>query len=79
MGEAYWAARKGDVLLHTSLLADVVGAAVEIGCYAIIGAACMAVTAAAIALVSGTSVAAAVTAALTGGATAAVCLSLIHI
>ena len=36
MGEAYWAAREGDVLLHTSLLADVVGAAVELGFYAAI-------------------------------------------
>ena len=36
MGEAYWAARKGDVLLHTSLLADVVGAAVELICDAAI-------------------------------------------
>ena len=34
MGEAYWAAREGDVLLHTSLLADIVGAAVELGFYA---------------------------------------------
>ncbi|ORF05825.1 hypothetical protein BGI03_00080, partial [Snodgrassella alvi] len=39
MGEAYWGARKGDVLLHTSLLADLVEAAVEIACYAAITAA----------------------------------------
>ena len=39
MGEAYWAARKGDVLLHTSMLADLVEAAVEIACYAVITAA----------------------------------------
>lgn len=39
MGEAYWAARKGDVLLHTSMLADLVEAAVEIACYAAITAA----------------------------------------
>ena len=38
MGEAYWAARKGDVLLHTSVLADYVEAAVEILCYAAITA-----------------------------------------
>ena len=36
MGEAYWAAREGDVFLHTSLLADVVGAAVELICDAAI-------------------------------------------
>ncbi|PIT22794.1 hypothetical protein BGI37_13350 [Snodgrassella alvi] len=39
MGEAYWAAREGDILLHTSILADIVGAAVEIATYAAITAA----------------------------------------
>ncbi|WP_144353386.1 DUF6531 domain-containing protein, partial [Snodgrassella alvi] len=39
MGEAYWAAREGDVLLHTSLIADIAGAAVEIACYTAITAA----------------------------------------
>ncbi|WP_180297838.1 DUF6531 domain-containing protein, partial [Snodgrassella alvi] len=39
MGEAYWAAREGDILLHTSMLADIVGAAVEIATYAAITAA----------------------------------------
>ncbi|NUF79455.1 hypothetical protein GY065_11160, partial [Snodgrassella sp. ESL0323] len=39
MGKAYWAAREGDVLLHTSMLADLVEAAVEIVCYAAITAA----------------------------------------
>ncbi|WP_370470001.1 RHS repeat-associated core domain-containing protein [Snodgrassella alvi] len=39
MGNAYWAAREGDILLHTSMLADIVGAAVEIACYAAITAA----------------------------------------
>ena len=39
MGKAYWAAREGDVLLHTSMLADLVEAAVEIACYAAITAA----------------------------------------
>jgi len=34
MGEAYWAAREGDILLHTSMLADIVGAAVELACTA---------------------------------------------
>ncbi|MCO6519397.1 PAAR domain-containing protein, partial [Snodgrassella sp.] len=32
MGDAYWAAREGDVLLHTSMLADLTGAAVELAC-----------------------------------------------
>ncbi|ORF09443.1 hypothetical protein BGI03_03875, partial [Snodgrassella alvi] len=39
MGQAYWAAREGDILLHTSLLADIASAAVEIACYAAITAA----------------------------------------
>ncbi len=39
MGLAYWAAREKDILLHTSLLADIAGAAVEIACYAAITAA----------------------------------------
>ena len=39
MGDAYWAAREGDVLLHTSMLADLAGAAVEIACYAAVTAA----------------------------------------
>ncbi|MGE9549320.1 hypothetical protein ACQP6D_09695, partial [Snodgrassella sp. CS2] len=39
MGQAYWAAREGDILLHTSLLADIAGAAVEMACYAAITAA----------------------------------------
>uniref|UniRef100_UPI001EF6CA91 DUF6531 domain-containing protein n=1 Tax=Snodgrassella communis TaxID=2946699 RepID=UPI001EF6CA91 len=39
MGDAYWAAREGDILLHTSMLADIVGAAVEIATYAAITAA----------------------------------------
>ncbi|ORF21159.1 hypothetical protein BGI03_01825, partial [Snodgrassella alvi] len=39
MGKAYWAAREGDILLHTSMLADLVEAAVEIACYAAITAA----------------------------------------
>ncbi|PIT13920.1 hypothetical protein [Snodgrassella alvi] len=39
MGEAYWAAREGDVLLHTSLIADIAGAAVEIACYTALTAA----------------------------------------
>ncbi|NUF78645.1 type IV secretion protein Rhs [Snodgrassella sp. ESL0323] len=33
MGEAYWAARKDDILLHTSIWADIAGAAVELACY----------------------------------------------
>ncbi|NUF08132.1 DUF6531 domain-containing protein, partial [Snodgrassella sp. ESL0324] len=77
MGEAYWAAREGDVLLHTSLLADIASAAVEILCYAAIGAACIAVTAGAIALAGGATIAGAVTAgaaAVTGGAGVAVCI-----
>ncbi|PIT18160.1 RHS repeat-associated core domain-containing protein [Snodgrassella alvi] len=37
MGEAYWAARKGDKLLHTSIWADIAGAAVELACYGAIG------------------------------------------
>ncbi|WP_218965809.1 DUF6531 domain-containing protein, partial [Snodgrassella alvi] len=78
MGEAYWAAREGDVLLHTSLLADIVSAAVEIACYAAIGAACVFVTAGAIALAGGATIAAAAAAgaaAVTGGAGVAVCLA----
>ncbi|PIT55237.1 hypothetical protein BHC59_11270, partial [Snodgrassella alvi] len=34
MGDAYWAAREGDVLLHTSMLADIAGAAVELAFFA---------------------------------------------
>ncbi|NUF77513.1 hypothetical protein GY065_00910, partial [Snodgrassella sp. ESL0323] len=78
MGEAYWAAREGDVLLHTSLLADIVSTAVEMCCYAVIGAACIAVTAGAIALLGGATIAAAAAAgaaAVTGGAGVAVCLA----
>jgi hypothetical protein len=78
MGEAYWAAREGDVLLHTSLLADIASAAVEILCYAAIGAACVFVTAGAIALAGGATIAAAAAAgaaAVTGGAGIAVCLA----
>lgn len=33
MGDAYWAARKDDILLHTSIWADIAGAAVELACY----------------------------------------------
>ena len=78
MGEAYWAAREGDVLLHTSLLADIASAAVEILCYAAIGAACVFVAAGAIALLGGATIAGAVSAgaaAVTTGAGAAVCLA----
>ncbi|MBI0159817.1 MULTISPECIES: hypothetical protein [unclassified Snodgrassella] len=78
MGEAYWAAREGDVLLHTSLLADIVSTAVEMACYAVIGAACVFVTAGAIALAGGATIAAAVAAgaaAVTGSAGVAVCLA----
>ncbi|NUF77488.1 hypothetical protein GY065_00765 [Snodgrassella sp. ESL0323] len=77
MGEAYWAAREGDVLLHISLLADIASAAVEILCYAAIGAACIAVTAGAIALLGGATIAAAAAAgaaAVTAGAGTTVCL-----
>jgi len=44
MGNAFWAAREGDILLHTSMLADIVGAAVEIGAYMAITAAAAAIT-----------------------------------
>jgi len=77
MGEAYWAAREGDVLLHTSLLADIASAAVEIACYAAIGAACVFVAAGAIALLGGATIAGALSAgaaAVTTGAGAAVCI-----
>ena len=59
MGEAYWAAREGDILLHTSLLADIAGAAVEIACYAAIATACIAAAAVAIGLFTTTGGAAA--------------------
>ncbi|MCO6521561.1 MAG: PAAR domain-containing protein, partial [Snodgrassella sp.] len=35
MGDAYWAAREGDILLHTSIWADIAGAAVEIAFFAV--------------------------------------------
>ena len=59
MGQAYWAAREGDILLHTSLLADIAGAAVEIACYAAIATACIAAAAVAIGLFTATGGAAA--------------------
>ncbi|WP_239428315.1 DUF6531 domain-containing protein, partial [Snodgrassella communis] len=37
MGEAYWAAREGDKLLHTSIWADIASATVELACYGAIG------------------------------------------
>ncbi|MBI0159709.1 MULTISPECIES: DUF6531 domain-containing protein, partial [unclassified Snodgrassella] len=40
MGQAYWAAREGDILLHTSLLADIIGAAVEVVCETVLAGAC---------------------------------------
>ncbi|KSB86600.1 hypothetical protein LFZ31_13500 [Salmonella enterica subsp. enterica serovar Newport str. S09097] len=36
MGEAFWAAREGDALLHTSFLADLVGSALEFAINAVI-------------------------------------------
>ncbi|WP_370389323.1 RHS repeat-associated core domain-containing protein [Snodgrassella alvi] len=37
MADTYWAAREGDILLHTSIWADIAGAAVELACYGAIG------------------------------------------
>ncbi|WP_459207112.1 RHS repeat-associated core domain-containing protein [Pseudomonas sp. MLB6B] len=38
MSDAFWAAREGDALLHTSMLADIVGGVLEIAATAAIGA-----------------------------------------
>lgn len=45
MGEAFWAAREGDALLHTSFLADLVGSALEFAINAVIDFAALAVVA----------------------------------
>ncbi|EDQ4866020.1 type IV secretion protein Rhs [Salmonella enterica subsp. enterica serovar Aqua] len=45
MGEAFWAAREGDALLHTSFLADLVGSALEFAINAVIYFAALAVVA----------------------------------
>ncbi|EMC9590583.1 RHS repeat protein [Salmonella enterica] len=45
MGEAFWAAREGDALLHTSFLADLVGSALEFAINAAIDFAALAVVA----------------------------------
>lgn len=45
MGEAFWAAREGDALLHTSFLADLVGSALELAINAAIDFAALAVVA----------------------------------
>ncbi|HEI0230622.1 TPA: hypothetical protein SIE62_004315, partial [Escherichia coli] len=36
MEEAFWAARQGDALLHTSFMADVLGAVVEVAATALV-------------------------------------------
>ena len=38
MEEAFWAARQGDALLHTSLMADVLGAVLEVAATVVIDA-----------------------------------------
>ncbi|ELR2727187.1 hypothetical protein QR966_003985 [Salmonella enterica] len=45
MGDAFWAAREGDALLHTSFLADLVGSALEFAINAAIDFAALAVVA----------------------------------
>ena len=36
MTDAFWAAREGDALLHTSMMADVLGGVLEVAAYAAI-------------------------------------------
>ncbi|WP_296266629.1 RHS repeat-associated core domain-containing protein [Pseudomonas sp. UBA6562] len=50
MSDAFWAAREGDALLHTSMLADIVGGVLEIAATAAIGALATAAVAAAFGL-----------------------------
>lgn len=38
MEEAFWAARQGDALLHTSFMADVLGAVLEVAANVVIDA-----------------------------------------
>ncbi|MGQ4133277.1 hypothetical protein ACUC97_28255, partial [Escherichia coli] len=38
MEEAFWAARQGDALLHTSFMADVLGAVLEFAAHVVIDA-----------------------------------------
>ncbi|MBI0077303.1 PAAR domain-containing protein, partial [Snodgrassella sp. M0118] len=53
MREAYWAAREGDVLLHTSIMADFAGGFVEFKCYEALATVCVVAVAVTIAVIAG--------------------------
>uniref|UniRef100_UPI002587DD05 hypothetical protein n=1 Tax=Pseudomonas sp. TaxID=306 RepID=UPI002587DD05 len=38
MSDALWAARQGDALMHSSMMADILGGVLEVAAYAAIGA-----------------------------------------
>lgn len=60
MSDALWAARQGDALMHSSLMADIVGGVLEVAAYAVIGIAVTAAVTSGIGLVAGAAVATAV-------------------
>ncbi len=60
MSDALWAAREGDALMHSSLMADILGGVLEVAATVAIGVAITAVVASGVGVVAGATVAAAV-------------------
>ena len=48
MSDAFWAAREGDALMHTTMLADIIGGVLEVAANVIIGAVAVAAVGAAL-------------------------------
>lgn len=60
MSDALWAARQGDALMHSSLMADIVGGVLEVAAYVAIGVAVTAAVTSGVGLLAGAAVATAV-------------------